>query len=75
MAHGEPVAEQFVPEGLHPEERLYSGVVLEELKPIERTHVGVLMKWRIKYLLREGLHTGVGEELSWKGRRNIDKVL
>lgn len=57
MAHGEPMLEQFVPGGLHPEEIIYSGVVLEELKPMERTHVGMPMKWLMKYLLREGLHT------------------
>ncbi|TRZ20551.1 hypothetical protein HGM15179_006518 [Zosterops borbonicus] len=60
--------EQFVPGGLHPEEISYSGVVLEELKPMERTHVGMPMKWLMKYLLREGLHTVaevLAEEKEW----------
>lgn len=68
VAHGGAMLVQFIPEGLHPEERIHSGVVLGELKPMERTHAGVLMKWLMKDLPGEGLHTGAGEELSWKGR-------
>ncbi|GAB0205817.1 zinc finger and BTB domain-containing protein 5 [Grus japonensis] len=37
---GDPMLEQFAPEGLHPMEETHTGAVGEELQPMGRTHVG-----------------------------------
>ncbi|OPJ73590.1 hypothetical protein AV530_005913 [Patagioenas fasciata monilis] len=41
VAHGGPMLEQSVPEGLYPMERTHAGEVHKELQPMRRTHVGV----------------------------------
>ena len=59
VAHGGPMLEQSVPEGLHPVERTHAGASCVELEPMGRTHVGEVC---------EGL-SPIGGTPRWSGGR------
>jgi len=40
VTHGGPMLEQFISEGLYPAGRTHANVVLEELQPTGRIHIG-----------------------------------